>query len=677
MTPATTKSPCGCGQSASPAKSSCACGCGGSGTCSNGAFSRPNFFSGQLLTEDDLQQFVRYVVEKNRLHNRHLFGWGVVCGLNVTCDSCGGAKLTVQPGYALDCCGNDIVVPCAATLDIVAMYQQFRAGVLGTDCGNPCPDPNSKTPSAASKVQHLCLYIRYCEQDSDPVAPYSTGDNCGAAQCEPTRIQEGYRFELRCRPAQAKMPTADNLLSRIKACLGDTAKAEVVAKDGTSFERIMRGVSAAAGEIRVAKPLTYTDADSATLMSNTTSLQKMIGSAGQFTADQFQEAANTTLSVGSAVARYLAFTQKANLEAEAGPVAQSTPARVPSADAAGEILSADATDAVQKAQALLGDAVPILQSAMKNVDLSTLDQAANQSIFDLTDKYSLSKSTVTPADRTGSEEALYFARGVAFTTDLLNVADRSLTVTKSWLLAGLDCTKPITDCTLREEVEKVNESSFQTVREPIMELPRMYGRYSTLAGALNRYIRECACAAANPPCPPCDDMGVLLACFELEDCKVVRICNMERTFVLSAVALRHWLPISQYGMEFERLCCDSKAIKNEIRGYNRGSVLPTPVVRTLSSFLGPDMISTFAESVTTQPIEALRLTNALQAFSTRLAGPLFQLEQPSASLVDQVNELRMQSEMRHAAAMEEVASLRQQVASLKKTAKSSGGTPIR
>jgi hypothetical protein len=152
---------------------------------------------------------------------------------------------------------------------------------------------------------------------------------------------------------------------------------------------------------------------------------------------------------------------------------------------------------------------------------------------------------------------------------------------------------------------------------------------------------------------------------------------MERTFVLSAVALRHWLPISQYGMEFERLCCDSKAIKNEIRGYNRGSVLPTPVVRTLSSFLGPDMISTFAESVTTQPIEALRLTNALQAFSTRLAGPLFQLEQPSASLVDQVNELRMQSEMRHAAAMEEVASLRQQVASLKKTAKSSGGTPIR
>jgi hypothetical protein len=72
------------------------------------AFVRPRFFAGQLLTEDDLEALSGYVTAKSRLHNRHLFGAGVVCGLQVTCDPCGGGTVRVAPGYALDCCGNDI-----------------------------------------------------------------------------------------------------------------------------------------------------------------------------------------------------------------------------------------------------------------------------------------------------------------------------------------------------------------------------------------------------------------------------------------------------------------------------------------------------------------------------------------------------------------------------------------
>lgn len=668
MTPATTKSPCGSGQSATPATNPCACGCGGSGSCSKGAFARPNFFSGQLLTEDDLQQLVRYIVDKNRLHNRHFFGAGVVCGLEVTCDPCGGAKLTVAKGHALDCCGNDIVVPCPVTLDMVAMYQQFRASVLGTDCGNPCPDPNSKDPHP--KVQHLCLYIQYCEQGSDPVAPYSTGDNCGAAQCEPTRTQEGYRFELRCRTAE---PRVDNLLTRIQACLGDPAKAEVVAKDGMSLERIMHGVSAAAGAVRASKPLLFTDDDAKALVTRARALEKMVAAGPQFTAEQFQLAATATLGVGGDVARYLSVSsaQKAKVDEAARAPAGAGPAVVEALAAGG------GPEGVKIAQEVLAKAVEILQAAIKNVELSTLDRAANAAILDLTAKYALPTSTATAADRSGQQEALYFARRVAFTPDLLDAANHSLAGTRNWLLSALSCSKPVTDCTLRDEVEKVNESSFETSRQTVAELPGMYGRYSTLTGALTRYIRECACASANPPCQPCDDMGVLLACFEFEDCKVTRICNLERTYVISAPALRHWLPIAQWGREFERLCCEPRAMKKEIREYLPGQpvkLVSTPVMRTLSSVLGPDILATFAESVTAQPIEALRLTNALEAFSARLAGGLFQLEQPAATVLDQMNELRVQSELQHAAAMEEVASLRQQIAGLKKAPKSSGGT---
>jgi hypothetical protein len=66
---------------------------------------RPRFFAGQLLTEDDLNRLEQYVIDKNRLHNRHLFGSGVACGLEVVCSVCNTdgerGKVVVRPGYAL------------------------------------------------------------------------------------------------------------------------------------------------------------------------------------------------------------------------------------------------------------------------------------------------------------------------------------------------------------------------------------------------------------------------------------------------------------------------------------------------------------------------------------------------------------------------------------------------
>src|SRR5215471_18466852 len=83
-------SDCGCGGAQAGL---CACGSVGCATCQNQGFVRPLFFAGQLLTEEDLQKLIDYVVGKNRLHNQRLWGDGVVCGLDVTCNPCGGGTV--------------------------------------------------------------------------------------------------------------------------------------------------------------------------------------------------------------------------------------------------------------------------------------------------------------------------------------------------------------------------------------------------------------------------------------------------------------------------------------------------------------------------------------------------------------------------------------------------------
>jgi hypothetical protein len=76
---------------------------------------------------------------------------------------------------------------------------------------------------------------------------------------------------------------------------------------------------------------------------------------------------------------------------------------------------------------------------------------------------------------------------------------------------------------------------------------------------LLRYLIDCICAALNPPCLPCEDSAVKLACLTVEDCEVVRICNLERTFVLSGPAIRYWVPfLHAIGELFEKACCDIK-----------------------------------------------------------------------------------------------------------------------
>jgi hypothetical protein len=80
---------------------------------------RPHFFAGQLLDAATLQAEQDYHREKLRRHNRALHGFGIVSGLGVhvepTSDP-GGGRIIVDPGYAIDGCGEEIAVCAGATL---------------------------------------------------------------------------------------------------------------------------------------------------------------------------------------------------------------------------------------------------------------------------------------------------------------------------------------------------------------------------------------------------------------------------------------------------------------------------------------------------------------------------------------------------------------------------------
>ena len=74
---------------------------------------RPHFFSGKLLTSEDLELEQQYVREKLKRHNRSLHGFGIISGLKVTANS---GQIVVEPGLALDCEGNELAIETAQSI---------------------------------------------------------------------------------------------------------------------------------------------------------------------------------------------------------------------------------------------------------------------------------------------------------------------------------------------------------------------------------------------------------------------------------------------------------------------------------------------------------------------------------------------------------------------------------
>jgi hypothetical protein len=85
-------------------------------------YKRINFFKGFLTTEKDWNDAERYHIDKRRLHNRMMHSPGVVRGfsgdLRVTARARGDLSVEVQPGYAIDGLGNDLMIHDATIRNI-------------------------------------------------------------------------------------------------------------------------------------------------------------------------------------------------------------------------------------------------------------------------------------------------------------------------------------------------------------------------------------------------------------------------------------------------------------------------------------------------------------------------------------------------------------------------------
>jgi hypothetical protein len=85
---------------------------------------RPRCFSGRLLTAEDLALEQQYFREKLKRHNRSLHGFGIVSGLKVNVNS---GQIIVNPGLALDCEGNEIVIGEVQSIQLEAITAAIEA----------------------------------------------------------------------------------------------------------------------------------------------------------------------------------------------------------------------------------------------------------------------------------------------------------------------------------------------------------------------------------------------------------------------------------------------------------------------------------------------------------------------------------------------------------------------
>lgn len=518
-----------CADCAPSTTDSCQCGGNGCETCGVTASVRPRFFPGQLLVDGDLQLLTDYSATKDRLHNRFLHGAGVVCGLPVRCHPCGGGKVVVEPGMALDCCGNDIIVPCAVELDVNALIRDLRREQLaGYDCGDPCDDKGGGK-EAEKNLRRYCLYVNYCEELTDPVTPYVSDDACSSIECEFTRVREGYSFELRCDD-ESKCPP--NMWDRMVQCISDLELADRSADDANALTQFSTQTQFASAQISSQQSLPYEAADQSLMVQGTSKLN-------QFTAQledgnqQLQEidirrTMDQLRTTSAAVVRYDLLDEAQKEEAESAMLGLA------------EQVSA-AREAVQIAADPLSS-VSLQIASARDRKLASEEIAQAQ----------LWSSEQLPPEQAISTQRQYFAYGVFTSTAALQLMAGIATQLRSWLLRNIERRGLYADCKLRNEV--------LAVRIPTAESnnPQAIAQAGeVLVYAFLRYLIDCICAALNPPCTPCDDTGVKLACIEIEECEVTRICNLERTYVLSWPTMRYWIPfLCEIGNQFERLCCE-------------------------------------------------------------------------------------------------------------------------
>jgi len=152
-----------------------------------GGLRRVSFFTGQLLSADDLQTEQRYLLDRLARRNRLLDGAGIVDGLGVTIEA-GNDPLTprvvVAPGLAFDPFGREIAVdaPWSAPLPASGDALLVQLGYRERACREvPASASNGSGADAAAQP------TRVVEGFAATLAPAPISDTIGIARVVRTR----------------------------------------------------------------------------------------------------------------------------------------------------------------------------------------------------------------------------------------------------------------------------------------------------------------------------------------------------------------------------------------------------------------------------------------------------------------------------------------------------------
>ncbi|MDQ6891912.1 MAG: hypothetical protein M3167_04450 [Acidobacteriota bacterium] len=162
---------------------------------------RNNYYEGKRLTPEMFRVEQQYLLERRRLLNRAIHGWGVVYGYSIALmdqktnrRDPATAPLKIGPGLALDSCGRELLqaVDSSVALDSVIFVDDDGHRVDPEKAMTVLGPPRS----AKGPDRRICwlLSAHYAEQSS---GSQNVPDSCGCERREWDQICETVRFSLR------------------------------------------------------------------------------------------------------------------------------------------------------------------------------------------------------------------------------------------------------------------------------------------------------------------------------------------------------------------------------------------------------------------------------------------------------------------------------------------------
>jgi DNA-binding beta-propeller fold protein YncE len=182
----------------------CSCGQSDCLQCGLPVAERLNYFTGQFLAERDFQDEQNYFLGKHRAHNHYLHGTGTVCGLKVVphpSPECRDRFVIIEPGLALDCCGNEIVVREKVVVDIAA---ELAGTSVSSDSGKKggiqeylgAYGKDYTDTAGTQKNRHLTISLCYNECKTEFVPALFSECGCDETRCDANRIAESFTVKV-------------------------------------------------------------------------------------------------------------------------------------------------------------------------------------------------------------------------------------------------------------------------------------------------------------------------------------------------------------------------------------------------------------------------------------------------------------------------------------------------